>query len=130
VRHLALLAILLLAGGCASLPAATPNPATITLDPDSARRHPYFTHVQEKIKAKWVYPRWAGEKGDLLIAFHIAKDGKLALVEVRRSSGIPALDEAALTAVRQARPFSPVPDEVTKQTLAIDGTFRYRIEKK
>ncbi len=86
--------------------------------------------VRERIKAKWVYPRSAGERGtegELLIEFHIAKDGRLEFIELRRSSGTQILDEAALTAGKTAQPFPPVPDDVAKQSLAINGQFRYQI---
>jgi TonB family protein len=69
-------------------------------------------------------------EGDVLIELRIAKDGRLDRVWLLRSSGVPAFDEAALTAVQGAQPFPPVPDEVAKQTLAINAAFRYRIEKK
>ena len=46
-----------------------------------------------------------------------------------RSSGVPVFDEAALTAVQIALPFPPVPDEVARQSVAINANFRYRIEK-
>jgi TonB family protein len=92
----------------------------------------YFNKVRERIKAKWVYPRPAGERGiegELLIEFHIAKDGSLEFIELRRSSGTALLDEAALNAVEQAQPFPPVPDSVAKQSLAINGAFRYHITR-
>jgi protein TonB len=95
--------------------------------------HPYFIRVQEQIAAKWGFPLAAGKgglEGDLLIELRIAKDGSLDRVWLLRSSGVPAFDEAALTAVQGAQPFPPVPDEVAKQTLAINAAFRYRIEKK
>jgi hypothetical protein len=49
--------------------------------------------------------------------------GRLTLLTVLLLAG-------SLTTLRQAQPFWPVPDEVEKQTLAIDCTFHYRIEKK
>ena len=40
-------------------------------------------------------PRGADESpaGELLIEFHIAKDGRLEFVELRHSSGVEILDE-------------------------------------
>jgi protein TonB len=102
----------------------------IPLDTPEPRFQDYFNKVRERIKANWVYPRQAGERGiegELLIEFHIAKDGRLAYIDLRHSSGTPILDEAALTAVKLAQPFPPVPDEIAKQVLAINGQFRYQI---
>ena len=92
----------------------------------------YFEQVRERINAKWVYPRSVGERGiegEALIEFHIAKDGHLDFCELRRSSGTALLDQAALTAVKLAQPFPPVPDRVATGSLAINGMFRYQIVK-
>ncbi len=102
----------------------------IPLDTPEPKYQDYFNKVRERIKSKWVYPRPAGDRGiegELLIEFHIAKDGRLAFIELRHSSGTAILDDAALTAVKLAQPFPPVPDDIAKQTLAINGQFRYQI---
>jgi protein TonB len=102
----------------------------IPLDTPEPKYQDYFNKVRERIKAKWVYPRPAGERGiegDLLIEFHIAKDGRLEYIELRHSSGTQILDDAALTAVKLAQPFPPVPDDIAKRSLAINGQFRYQI---
>ncbi|HEU4438895.1 MAG TPA: energy transducer TonB [Methylomirabilota bacterium] len=104
----------------APIPLGTPEPKYLD----------YFNTVRERIKSKWVYPRPAGERGiegELLIEFHIAKDGRLEFIELRHSSGTQILDDAALTAVKLAQPFPPVPDDIAKRTLAINGQFRYQI---
>ena len=45
---------------------------------------------------------------------------------MRQTSGTQILDAAALSAVKAAQPFPPVPDAVAKRTLVIDWTFRYQ----
>ena len=102
----------------------------IPLDTPEPKYQDYFNKVRERIKANWVYPRQAGERnieGELVIEFHIAKDGRLEFIELRDSSGTRILDDAALTAVKLAQPFPPVPDDIAKRTLAINGQFRYQI---
>lgn len=102
----------------------------IPLDTPEPRYQDYFNKVRDRIKAKWTYPRQAGERGiegELLIEFHIAKDGHLEYISLRHSSGTPILDDAALYAVKLAQPFPPVPDDIAKGTLAINGQFRYQI---
>jgi periplasmic protein TonB len=102
----------------------------IPLDTPEPRYQDYFNKIRERIKAKWTYPRQAGERGiegELLIEFHIAKDGRLEFIALRNSSGVAILDDYAMTAVKLAQPFPPVPDEISKQTLAINGQFRYQI---
>jgi len=102
----------------------------IPLDTPEPRYQDYFNKVRERIKSKWVYPREAGERnieGELLIEFHIAKDGHLEFIALRQTSGTRVLDDAALTAVKLAQPFPPIPDGLAKETLSINGAFRYQI---
>lgn len=102
----------------------------IPLDTPEPKYQDYFNKIRERIKANWIYPRQAGDRGiegELLIEFHIAKDGRLSYIELRHSSGTTILDDAALTAVKLAQPFPPVPDDIAKQTLAINGQFKYQI---
>ncbi|MEX2221381.1 MAG: energy transducer TonB [Candidatus Rokuibacteriota bacterium] len=102
----------------------------IPLDTPEPKYQDYFNKVRERIKEKWTYPRLAGERGiegELLIEFHIAKDGRLEFIALRNSSGVSILDDYALNAVMLAQPFPPVPDDIAKRTLAINGQFRYQI---
>lgn len=53
-----------------------------------------------------VYPvvsRRLGEQGEVLLGLHVLADGRIAEVEVRRSSGHPRLDRAAMDAARRWR---------------------------
>lgn len=102
----------------------------IPLDTPEPKYQDYFNKIRERIKSKWTYPRQAGERGiegELLIEFHIAKDGRLEFIALRNSSGVAILDDYAMTAVKLAQPFPPVPDDIAKQTLAINGQFKYQI---
>jgi len=102
----------------------------IPLDTPEPKYQDYFNKIRERIKSKWTYPRQAGERGiegELLIEFHIAKDGRLEFIALRNSSGVAILDDYAMTAVKLAQPFPPVPDDIAKQSLAINGQFKYQI---
>ncbi len=102
----------------------------IPLDTKEPKFQDYFNKIRERIKANWIYPREAGERGiqgELIIEFHIAKDGRLQYLELRRSSGEEILDQFAINAVKLAQPFPPVPDDIAKDALAINGVFRYQI---
>lgn len=125
---LALLLLALLDAGC-----ARPAPVglgSIVLDTKDPKYQTYFNQVRERIKSRWAYPRDAGEKGvegEVLIEFHIAKDGRLEYIALQKSSGVPILDDYALNAVRLAQPFPPAPDDIAKQTLTINGSFHYQM---
>jgi periplasmic protein TonB len=102
----------------------------IPLDTPDPKYQDYFNQVRERIKAKWIYPHEAGERGiggNLMIEFHIGKDGRLSHLELRRSSGVEILDDYALRAIQLAQPFPPVPDVLAKNVLAISGLFTYQI---
>jgi len=102
----------------------------IPLDTQDPKYQDYFNQIRERIKAKWIYPREAGERGiggQLMIEFHISRDGRLALVELRRSSGVEILDDYAVRAVQLAQPFPPVPAALAKAVLPISGLFTYQI---
>jgi protein TonB len=49
-------------------------------------------------------------KGDVVVSFTVTASGGLGGVSVARSSGLPALDSAAVAAVRRAAPFPAIPD--------------------
>lgn len=103
----------------------------IPLDTKDPKYHEYFEKVRQKIKANWGYPREAGERnieGQLLIEFHIARDGHLSYLELVRSSGVKILDDYAMNAVRLAQPFPPVPEGLlAKHAVPISGLFVYRV---
>ncbi len=109
---------------------ASPSDAPVPLETQDPRFQAYFSKVREKIKATWTYPSAAGERGiegEVVVEFRIAKDGHLESAAVRRSSGATILDEYSIRAVQTAAPFPPVPDDVAKETLTIDSTFRYSL---
>ncbi|MFQ5828639.1 MAG: energy transducer TonB [Candidatus Methylomirabilia bacterium] len=102
----------------------------IPLNTRDTRYTDYFEKVRREIKANWIYPREAGERGiggKLVIEFVIAKSGELDLIDLQRSSGVSVLDLYALNAVKLAQPFPPIPDSVAKGMLPILGIFTYQI---
>jgi TonB family protein len=102
----------------------------VPLDTTDPRYTDYFEKIRRRIKDNWIYPREAGERGiggQLLIEFGIRKDGWLQFVDLKRSSGVPVLDQYALNALKLSQPFPPVPDSVAKSTLGIAGIFTYQI---
>jgi len=106
----------------------SPEGAPVPLETNEPRFQAYFSKVREKIRATWIYPSAAGGRGiqgEVLVEFRIAKDGRLESVQVRRSSGATILDDYSVRAVQTAAPFPPVPDDVAKEALTVESTFRY-----
>ena len=65
--------------------------------------------------------------GTLTLLVSIRNNGTVERIEVRRSSGYPELDAAAIRIVRLASPFAPFPDEIKKHTdiLEIIRTWKF-----
>lgn len=71
------------------------------------------------------YPEEARRKkitGSLLLAVAIRADGSVEKAEIRRSSGFPVLDNAALKIVELAAPFSAFPADIAHEYGIIDIT--------
>jgi len=72
-----------------------------------------------------------GIEGELVIEFHIAKDGRLEHIALQRSSGVPLLDTSAMNAIKFAETFPPVPDELlSESSLAAGGDARGRTRRR
>ena len=65
--------------------------------------------------------------GDLIMTVGIKTDGSVESVDIRRSSGMPQLDQAATRIVRLAGPYSPLPDHISASVdvLHITRTWRF-----
>ncbi|MBF0317442.1 MAG: TonB family protein [Nitrospirae bacterium] len=103
---------------------------SLSLDVDDMRYAMYMKRLKEGIESVWEYPQSAARKkiyGDLYISFTINKNGTLGTVEVVRTSGHKALDEAAVRSIKDAAPFWPLPDEWGKDSFTIRGHFVYNI---
>ncbi len=65
--------------------------------------------------------------GDLIMTVGINGDGSVESIDIRRSSGKPELDQAAIRIVRLAAPYSPLPDQIKAKVdvLHITRTWRF-----
>ena len=122
-----LIAVLLAASACASAP-SEPLPPSLDI---SASAHPYFETVRRQIRQHWAYPCVkSGATGaceylsaTVRVQLALRPDGALAYVDVTDSSGSAVYDESALTAIRRAAPFPPVPPDVLGQWRKRDGNL-------
>ena len=71
-----------------------------------------------------------GFRGTLLIDAGINPDGSLYSIRVRQSSGIDALDEAAIKIVRMGAPYAPLPKELLDEidVLVISRVWQFSDE--
>jgi protein TonB len=63
-----------------------------------------------------------------VLEIEVLADGRLGSARVRRSSGNPALDQAALQILRQAAPFPPFPEPLAKAAPSVRFAYEWRFE--
>lgn len=73
-----------------------------------------FSYIKDLINRQVTYPKTArqmGSQGRVKISFFISSDGHAKSIKITDSSGIGALDENAIEAVKRASPFPKPPVE-------------------
>jgi TonB family protein len=91
----------------------------------------YLDRLKTKIFLMWKYPEeaiQAGQQGDVSISFVLNGKGELIDIGVLKGSGSRSLDKATITAIRQANPFGPLPEDISNEPLKITGRFRYVLD--
>lgn len=81
--------------------------------------------IRTAIERKKRYPRGTNASGSVTVSLTVSRAGKLLGVKLVKSSGVAALDNAALKAVKAAR-FPAAPKSVTRQS----ATFQVSIKLK
>jgi protein TonB len=66
--------------------------------------------------------------GDLVLTVGIRRNGTVESIDVRRSSGIREIDQAAIRIVRLAAPYSPLPDNIAEHVDILHITRTWRFE--
>lgn len=83
---------------------------------------PYVNELKRNIRLNW-RPAKGHEGKNVELFLRIAKDGRLIILNVKRTSEIGEVDNAALNAVRKTQPLNPLPSKYTKSFLDIVFTF-------
>lgn len=81
---------------------------------------PYVAELKRNIKMNWKHS--AGSKRVELFV-RIAKDGRVIILNVKKTSEIADVDNAALSAVRKCQPLNPLPSKYTKSYLDVVFVF-------
>lgn len=87
---------------------------------------PYMRDLQRRIKMNWDPPK-GNESKRVVLLFSISRDGRLLNVKVSKTSGVPAADRAAVSAVQLSAPFKPLPSEFKGSKVDIQFTFDYNV---
>jgi TonB family protein len=86
----------------------------------------YMSELQRRIRRNWRPPDDQEDKTVVYI-FTIAKDGRLLSKSIKRSSGSPQADAAALAAIEMSAPFRPLPPEFRGGSINIEFRFDYNV---
>lgn len=81
---------------------------------------PYVNELKRNVRWNW---KPAQEKKSVELFLRIAKDGRLVILNVKRTSESAEVDNAALNAVRKTLPLNPLPSKYTKNYLDVVFTF-------
>jgi TonB family protein len=110
------------------VPASGSGEATVALDTADPRYRPYLSGVKQRIWDRWnapVLPEGLAARGALIVEFTLTRSGRLAASGVYQTSGVPALDQAALDAVASAVPFTPLPAAIAAESMRVRARFVY-----
>lgn len=103
---------------------------TVNLGTSDVKYITYLAKIKARILKVWTYPPKAIEKneeGDVVIKISIDADGRLAAVTLISSSGSTELDAGALSVVKNAAPYDPLPEMYNLSRLHIVASFDYKI---
>lgn len=87
----------------------------------------YMKRLQVKIRKNWKPPNGKKSK-TVIVLFKISKDGTLISPKIIQSSGIQALDDSAMEAVKKSAPFEPLPKEYKENDIDINFRFDYNVK--
>jgi TonB family protein len=114
--------------------AKTLGQAEILTDTMGVDFGPYLTRITEIVRKNWynamppsVYPPIL-KQGKLALEFFILKDGQVAGMQVRTSSGDIPLDRAAWASITASNPFPPLPKEFRGQNLGLRFYYFYNMD--
>ncbi len=87
---------------------------------------PYMRELERRIKRNWNPPKGDASKR-VVILFTIGRDGRLIAMKTLKSSGQPASDQAAKSAIQLTAPFKSLPPEFKGDRIDIEFTFDYNV---
>lgn len=96
--------------------------------PVPARAQRYWRGVSERLGQRWRRPAGSASNQTpsgpaVAVRFRLHANGEAQLIQIERSSGVPAIDEAGLQAVLRAHPFPPFPADVTEESVDLHVEF-------
>lgn len=86
----------------------------------------YSKGALQHVSRFFTVPEAQQQSVSAVLEFRILRNGTITDIRLKRSCGVPALDQRALEALRAAKKFSPLPDSVTDDSIRHEMTFSMR----
>ncbi len=91
----------------------------------------YQKAVKEKIAKCRKYPYWArkqGFEGKVHLKFTILSTGAVKDIKIVKSSGFNVLDKEAISTIKRASPFPPIPSELKTSSLSMELSIVFKLQ--
>jgi TonB family protein len=110
-------------------PSPAPSGMQILTPTEGVNFGPYMNQLHVRVMKNWSSSLpdeyWKGTKGQALIRFDINRDGTIANISVESTTGNDSLDRAAINAIRNSGPFTPLPPAFKGTHIAVRSAFYY-----
>jgi len=91
----------------------------------------YQDMVKQKIESCRRYPNWAkkqGFEGSVYLKFTILSTGFTKDIKIIKSSGFNILDKEAISTIKRAQPFPPIPEEMKVSSLTMEVSVVFTLQ--
>ncbi len=91
----------------------------------------YQDIIKQKIESCRRYPSWAkkqGLEGTVYLAFVVLSSGAAKDIKIVQSSGFSILDKEAVSTVKRANPFPPIPGEMRASSLSMEVSVVFTLQ--
>ena len=91
----------------------------------------YSGSIKSKVQSAKFYPEEAKRmehEGTVKVRFTVSASGSVSSASVSASSGFSDLDNAAISAVKNAAPFGAIPAELEKSSLSLTISLKYYLK--
>lgn len=93
-------------------------------------KNEYLTRIKSHIEKYKKYPKRAKrlkQQGNVIVRFEIKKNGQIHSVNIKSKCPYKRLNTAALNLLKEIAKFDPIPDELNKNSWAIEVPISYSI---
>jgi protein TonB len=97
--------------------------AVEVINPQDEAMLRYQDMIKQRIESHRRYPRWAkqqGFEGSVYLSFTVLANGQAQNIRIIRPSGFTILDNEAVSNVKRASPFPPIPEKLNRSQLEIE----------